>query len=118
MYYFLPTTTKGVNPCAGVVCDENAVPAVINETCQCICLNGFIRIGDEGICQGVCAYGAVSITPTGLLSLPYTCTADVDECWIYLDNCDPNAACINTIGSFECMCCEGFEGDSFVCTRM
>ena len=36
---------------------------------------------------------------------------DIDECELGLDNCLPNAICINTIGSFECICPPGFTGD-------
>ena len=39
------------------------------------------------------------------------CTVDIDECELGLDNCLPNAICINTIGSFECICPPGFTGD-------
>jgi hypothetical protein len=43
---------------------------------------------------------------------------DVNECGLIggnrnqtLSNCDPNAACINTLGSFKCKCNKGFIGD-------
>ena len=36
---------------------------------------------------------------------------DIDECELGVDNCLPNAPCINTIGSFECVCPPGFTGD-------
>ena len=29
-------------------------------------------------------------------------------------NCDPNAACTNTIGSYECGCNEGYDGDGLI----
>lgn len=38
---------------------------------------------------------------------------DVDEC---LDHpCHQNGTCINTIGSFDCECKEGFMGSGFIC---
>ena len=40
---------------------------------------------------------------------------DVNECEIGCDNCDQNADCINTIGSFSCMCQSGFVGDGITC---
>lgn len=42
---------------------------------------------------------------------------DIDECAEDLDNCDENALCINTPGSFECVCIEvdGFTGDGVTC---
>lgn len=41
---------------------------------------------------------------------------DIDECERRLDNCDSNAECTNTNGSFFCMCREGFLGDGLSCT--
>ena len=42
--------------------------------------------------------------------------ADISECERQLDDCDPNATCINTFGSYDCMCNTGFTGDGFTCT--
>lgn len=33
-----------------------------------------------------------------------------------LDNCDPNADCMNTIGNFTCTCQEGYEGNGIQCS--
>ena len=38
---------------------------------------------------------------------------DIDECDRDLDNCDVNAACMNTVGSYDCMCNAGFDGSGF-----
>ena len=40
---------------------------------------------------------------------------DDDECEIGLHDCDINANCINTNGSFECTCNDGFLGDGKTC---
>jgi hypothetical protein len=41
---------------------------------------------------------------------------DVDECDIGFADCaGDRARCINTVGSYECVCNEGFEGDGFFC---
>ncbi|XP_072042492.1 uncharacterized protein [Amphiura filiformis] len=45
----------------------------------------------------------------------YTCT-DIDECAAGTDNCDPNAACTNTVESFKCECNTGYTGDGVTCT--
>ena len=41
---------------------------------------------------------------------------DVDECRIDLAQCDGNAYCTNTIGSFLCTCKPGFTGSDNECT--
>ncbi len=30
--------------------------------------------------------------------------------------CDAMATCMNTMGSYECTCNEGYEGDGLMCT--
>ena len=37
-------------------------------------------------------------------------SSDVDECVTNMHNCDDNATCINTVGSFHCMCNMGYSG--------
>ncbi len=40
---------------------------------------------------------------------------DIDECSIGIDNCDVNAQCSNTPGSFTCLCKPGYTGVGFNC---
>ena len=40
---------------------------------------------------------------------------DDDECKNGLHDCDLNARCTNTDGSFECTCNDGFHGDGKTC---
>ena len=40
---------------------------------------------------------------------------DIDECVLGTDNCDDNATCTNTMGSFECECLPGYTGDGVTC---
>ena len=41
---------------------------------------------------------------------------DIDECVSGTDDCDVNAECNNTVGSFTCICYAGFTGDGQNCT--
>ena len=45
----------------------------------------------------------------------FICT-DIDECRIETHNCDLNADCNDTVGSFLCTCNTGYEGTGSVCT--
>ena len=45
--------------------------------------------------------------------------SDIDECAdSSLNNCDSNADCTNTVGSFTCACNSGFSGNGTSCTGM
>ena len=41
--------------------------------------------------------------------------ADINECVLGLDNCDHNATCHDSDGSYDCYCNSGYEGDGFSC---
>ena len=41
--------------------------------------------------------------------------SDVDECTIGGHNCDENAKCTDTVGSFECACITGYFGSGEIC---
>ena len=40
---------------------------------------------------------------------------DIDECTSKIHNCDRNALCKNTEGSFTCTCKPGYKGDGKKC---
>ena len=45
--------------------------------------------------------------------------SDIDECAdSTLNNCNDNANCTDTIGSYECTCSLGYSGDGFLCDGM
>jgi hypothetical protein len=43
---------------------------------------------------------------------------DIDECTSFTHNCNSNATCNNTDGSFTCACNSGYTGDGINCTGM
>ncbi|XP_023930883.1 fibrillin-1 [Lingula anatina] len=42
---------------------------------------------------------------------------DIDECLRNNGDCDSNAACANTVGSYTCTCNSGYHGNGFRCDR-
>lgn len=45
------------------------------------------------------------------IEFSYAQCPDVDECALHIHDCNPNADCTNTHGSFKCQCRKGFVGD-------
>ena len=45
-------------------------------------------------------------------------STDINECDQSTDNCDEDAECTNTEGSFQCTCNDGFDGDGVSCSGM
>ena len=42
--------------------------------------------------------------------------SDIDECAdVTLNNCDTDATCTNTEGSYQCVCNDGYSGNGTVC---
>lgn len=44
--------------------------------------------------------------------------AELDECSTGTHDCDVNAECVNTEGSYKCQCREGYKGNGYQCSRM
>lgn len=42
--------------------------------------------------------------------------SDLNECILNIDNCDQNAYCNNSLGSFTCTCNDGYTGNGVTCT--
>ncbi|XP_072043779.1 uncharacterized protein [Amphiura filiformis] len=42
----------------------------------------------------------------------------INDCTLSTDNCDTNASCTNTNGSFICTCNAGYSGDGVTCTEL
>ncbi|XP_033643557.1 uncharacterized protein LOC117303459 isoform X5 [Asterias rubens] len=76
----------------GLGCDHNCYNLL--QTFNCSCNSGFSLYIDGRRC------------------------IDVDECNLQSDNCSPDAVCNNTVGSYECFCNEGYNGDGRVCSDL
>ncbi|KAL9953458.1 hypothetical protein ACROYT_G040880 [Oculina patagonica] len=77
------------NHCASGPCNDKA-------TCQ----TGFTEKGYRCLC------------PAGLTGQD---CSDIDECAAGTHSCDSNAECINTKGSYNCICKPGYHGDGKNC---
>ena len=49
------------------------------------------------------------------LAIPFI-LLDINECAKGTHNCDVNAVCNNTLGSYNCTCKDEFYGDGINCT--
>ena len=72
------------------LCVDNAYLTYSNLSAQCACKTGY---------QG-----------NGFLNC-----SDVDECVQARNVCHSDADCINTVGSYRCVCLEGYHGDGVTC---
>jgi len=50
--------------------------------------------------------------------LNFTCFTDLEECSTNTHNCDVNADCVNTVGSYSCKCRAGYTGDGQTCNDL
>ena len=79
----------------------------------CMCNIGYT--GDGMTCNGKNACHSIAclnIFNYFILTLKYT---DIDECNSGYDNCTQLTSCVNTNGSFSCVCNTGYTGDGDTC---
>ncbi|CAH3124364.1 unnamed protein product, partial [Pocillopora meandrina] len=90
-----PLETGTNNGCASNPCRNNATcqAGYTHRDYQCLCAFGS---GFEG----------------------HDCDRDLDECADGTHNCDVNAECNNTRGSYNCKCKDGFRGNGTRCTDL
>ena len=67
------------------------------------------------VCEQVRIWNVINLDYKEHLMLCLT-VADLDECSTYTHNCDVNADCINTVGSYSCTCKAGYTGDGQTCS--
>ncbi|KAL9967947.1 hypothetical protein ACROYT_G026261 [Oculina patagonica] len=51
----------------------------------------------------------------GALAVKTPVIEDFDECETHQDDCGQHATCVNTDGSFDCTCDDGYDGDGRTC---
>ena len=72
----------------------------------------FLDIKETAECALVRTTKESSLASLIILAPP---VLDIDECAMGTDNCDVNADCVNTEGSFICNCRTGFQQDGRIC---
>ena len=111
------------NPCTTDTCNAPNCAYAPSGAAGCgpiaVCGNGLLEPGeacdDGGMvlgdgCSDTCQTESGFECPTP--GMPCT---DINECELETDNCHPDARCVNTPGSFTCICNEGYEGDGLTC---
>ena len=100
-----------IDECANTTLNDCDVNARCNNTegsFNCTCNTGYT--GDGVNCT------SMSIVTTRYIYNDSILASDIDECALRTHNCNANAECTDTIGSFNCTCNPGFEGDGVSCT--
>lgn len=109
------------NP-TGNIGDGEAEDYSINVTTGIVCGNGVKETGEA--CDDGDKDNGDGCSSTCTVESGYTCNAasptvctDINECLSGGgNNCSPNAACTNTVGSFTCACNAGYYGNGVTCT--
>ena len=96
-------------------CHANAICTNTIGSFVCTCKDGFSGDGEQ--CTGKLMknlYTWLRID-TKVKFLHIILSLDIDECTSGTSNCKANAHCINTIGSYKCVCDTGYIGHCEAC---
>ncbi|PFX16148.1 Fibrillin-2, partial [Stylophora pistillata] len=99
-----------LNACAENPCKNNATcqAGFTDRDYQCLCVDGSGFEGHD--CDE-----EEEITQVNLYALA-SLVLDIDECGDRTHDCDVNAECKNTLGSYNCACKDGFHRNGTNCT--
>ena len=84
------------------ICDNHAECTNLPGSYECHCKAGFFGNGETCSCQ------------EGFLTDKNETCVDIDEC-LTKNRCDDSATCVNSIGSFNCECTNGFASNGTGC---
>ncbi len=108
-------TCNEINECdpnqtdLGSKCPANTICVNTPGSYECACAQGFEKN------QWANCVGKRSFLFNRLLLLVNSSFKDIDECEKRVDECQVNSLCINTIGSYKCVCQDGFKGNGVYC---
>jgi len=89
---------------------------------NCSCGTGYLLDGNGLNCTGEClCLGTWMTWSERMIDNIYAMVCfhvDINECESNTDNCNENADCTNTEGSFTCSCNPGYTGDGVSCTNI
>ena len=117
MYRGMSSCSIDINECetANGGCEQMCSNTIGSFACSC---DVGYRLDSNGLnCSGKFAklwFNELQLKP---FEQHFCCYADINECENSdLNNCDGNAQCTNTKGSFICSCNPGYTGDGINCT--
>ncbi|KAI6198389.1 Nidogen-2 [Aphelenchoides fujianensis] len=67
-------------------------------------------------CKAIDKYHYVCVCREGYLKDDRGECVDADECELLQAECDEQATCVNTVGSYSCKCADDYVGDGKTCT--
>nr|XP_006816075.1 PREDICTED: uncharacterized protein LOC100378465 [Saccoglossus kowalevskii] len=120
--YTGPTCSQDVNECGNNVCQHRCMNTV--GSYRCYCRYGYLLLADERSCRADnqckldrCHYGCMSgplgyqcLCPSGMqIGTDGKTCIDVDECSTMRSPCPRRRRCLNTFGSYMCLCDVGYS---------